>query len=289
MLKHYLSIFFFFILINLSVSNTFAQSAESDGYNEFSIRKVHESYLMWNRTIWQRVDMKEKINQPFFSKNREMSKIIIDAVERGVLIAYKPDDFNYDSAEIIMGPDDFIKALEDKTQDIIECTTDENGCNDSGCPGDIFYEPCPEVEAAALIPPEEFSVFRLRENWYFDRIHSRYYFDTQTVTMMLSNRSIYNREEADQAVATFRFIDLYNLFKSMPKDAIWFNENNTAQHKNMGDAFLLRLFSGNIVKFSNIGNQNLTDIYDLEGAEGFAKSIEFLQMLMEWEANLWEY
>ena len=94
MLKNYFSIFFFFILINLSISNTFAQSAESDGYNEFSIRKVHESYLMWNRTIWQRVDMKEKINQPFFSKNREMSKIIIDAVERGVLIAYKPDDFN---------------------------------------------------------------------------------------------------------------------------------------------------------------------------------------------------
>ena len=289
MSKSSLSILFFFILINLSVSNSFAQPEDNNGYNDLSIRKVHESYVMWKRAIWQRIDMKEKINKPFFSRNREMSKIIIDAVERGVLIAYKPDDFNYDSAEIIMTPDEFVSAMEDKTQEIIECNTDENGCNESGCPGDIFFEPCPEVEAAPLIPAPEFSVFRLRENWYFDRIHSRYFFDTQTVTMMLSNRSIYNREGADQAIATFRFIDLYNLFKSMPREAIWFNESNTAQHKNMADAFLLRLFSGNIIKFSNIENEFLTDVYDMQGKDGFSKSIEYLQMLMEWEANLWEY
>ena len=75
----------------------------------------------------------------------------------------------------------------------------------------------------------------------------------------------------------------------MPREAIWFNESNTAQHKNMADAFLLRLFSGNIIKFSNIENELLTDVYDMQGKDGFSKSIEYLQMLMEWEANLWEY
>ena len=37
----------------------------------------------------------------------------------------------------------------------------------------------------------------------------------------------------------------------MPKEAIWYNERNIAQHKNLADAFLLRLFKGIIVKIAN--------------------------------------
>ena len=79
----------------LSVDDTYSQvtfqettGSESNGYNPLSLRQVHESYLMWKKTLWRRVDLKEKQNKPFFARNREISKIIIDAVERGVLIPY---------------------------------------------------------------------------------------------------------------------------------------------------------------------------------------------------------
>ena len=69
--------------------------------------------------------------------------------------------------------------------------------------------------------------------------------------MYLPGDSFYNPAGFEKPIASFRFIDLFNLFKSMNKDAIWYNENNIAQHKNLGDAFLLRLFKGIIVKIAN--------------------------------------
>ena len=87
-----------FVLLTLSpVEDSYAQlgaGAESNGYNPLSLRQVHESYLMWKKTLWRRVDLKEKQNKPFFARNREMSKIIIEAVERGVLIPYDSDSVN---------------------------------------------------------------------------------------------------------------------------------------------------------------------------------------------------
>ena len=291
MLRRTISIFLFFTLTHLSVSNTYAQSSEYDGYDSLSIRKVHDSDKMWRRTIWLRVDMREKINKPFFSTNREISRIIIDAVERGDLVPYWPDStgYEYDSAVNIMTGDDFRYQFRDFSQEQVQCFTDENGCNDSGCPGEAFFEPCAEATIDYL-DAKEYSVFRLREQWYFDKKHSRYYFDTQVVTMIFPGYSERNMDGADIPIASFRFKELHNVFKNIvPNDAIWFNEYNSAQHKNMADAFLLRLFSGRITKFSNIENKNVLEFYDVGGPDGLMKSQEFLRKLMEWEANLWEY
>ena len=70
-------IFVLFVLLSISsVDNTYSQAAEvSNGYNPLSLRQVHESYLMWKKTLWRRVDLKEKQNKPFFARNREISKI----------------------------------------------------------------------------------------------------------------------------------------------------------------------------------------------------------------------
>ena len=100
-MKKMFSFFLLVVVTNFFVNQTsYSQEAEMDeGYNPLSLRQVHKDYVMWNRTIWQRIEMKEKINRPFFSVNREISKIIIDAVKVNDLIAYWPDqDEYYDSA-----------------------------------------------------------------------------------------------------------------------------------------------------------------------------------------------
>ena len=65
-MKQFNKILVLFVLLStLSVdNNTYSQSfterigAESNGYNPLSLRKVHESYLMWKKTLWRRVDLK---------------------------------------------------------------------------------------------------------------------------------------------------------------------------------------------------------------------------------------
>ena len=285
----------FVVLSIASIDNTYAQAEVSNGYNPLSLRQVHESYLMWKKTLWRRIDLNEKQNKPFFARNRELSKIIIDAVQEGVLIPYLNDSVN---DENVMSREEFIQRMK---QDVIEEDDEfDEGFGDDPFGDDPFgddpfgddpfatteIEGTPEVE---LIPKREFSIFEIKEDLYFDRIHSRIYFDIQAVSFYLPGDSFYNLGGFEKQVASFRFIDLYNLFKSMPKDAIWYNENNVAQHKNLGDAFLLRLFKGVIVKLSNADDVRITELFDDSRKSGIMASIKIEQDLMDWESNLWEY
>tara|TARA_Y100000768_G_scaffold233614_1_gene176554 strand:- start:3608 stop:4180 length:573 start_codon:yes stop_codon:yes gene_type:complete len=155
---------------------------------------------------------------------------------------------------------------------------------------DPFAEEVEEGPVGPIfIDKREFSIFEIKEDLYFDRIHSRIYFDIQAITMYHPGDAFSNFAGFEKPIASFRFIDLYNLFKSMPKDAIWYNENNIAQHKNLGDAFLLRLFKGIIVKIANADDIRVSELYARSRKEGIMASFKVEQDLMEWEANLWEY
>ncbi len=284
-------IFVLFVLLSISsVDNTYAQAEVSNGYNPLSLRQVHESYLMWKRTLWRRVDLKEKQNKPFFAMNRELSKIIISAVERGVLIPYRSDSVNDAN---VMSRDDFLINIQQENLDA-EDDFDDGGFEDdpfaAAFEDDPFATDEEEVETGPIfIPNREFSIFEIKEDLYFDRIHSRIYFDIQSISMYLPGDSFYNLTGVEKPVASFRFIDLYNLFKSMPKEAIWFNDSNIAQHKNLGDAFLLRLFKGIIVKVANADDVRVSELYAKSRKDGIMASFKVEQDLMEWEANLWEY
>ena len=70
-------------------------------------------------------------------------------------------------------------------------------------------------------------------------------------------------------------------------DALWYNHKNTAQHKNLADAFLLRLFKGNIVKVANVDNLAIYEKFS--GKRSILESMKVEEELIEWEAALWEY
>jgi len=283
-------IFVLFILLSLaSVDETYSQAEVSDGYNPLSLRQVHESYLLWKKTLWRRVDLGEKQNKPFFARNRELSKILIEGVQKGVLIPYLNDSVNDNN---VMSREEFLLRI---TQDEGEEEEDEFADAVFGDPFDPFAvlddDPfaVEEETGPQFIPKREFSIIEIREDLYFDRIHSRIYFDIQAISLYLPGDSFFNLGGFEKPVASFRFIDLYNLFKSMPKEAIWFNETNIVQHKNLADAFLLRLFKGLIVKIENSDDIRVSELYAKSRKNGIMASVQVEQDLMEWESNLWEY
>ena len=281
-------IFVLFVLLSFaSVDETYSQAEVSDGYNPLSLRQVHESYLLWKKTLWRRVDLGEKQNKPFFARNRELSKILIEGVERGVLIPYLNDSVNDDN---VMSREEFLQRI---TQDEGEEEDDftDVGFDDpfAALDDDPFATEEEEETGPQFIPKREFNIIEIREDLYFDRIHSRIYFDIQAISLYLPGDSFFNLGGFEKPIASFRFIDLYNLFKSMPKEAIWFNETNIAQHKNLGDAFLLRLFKGLIVKIANADDIRVSELYANSRKNGIMASVQVEQDLMEWESNLWEY
>ena len=68
-----------------------AQEQATSTVSTGAIREIPPSDQMFRKTIWRAIDLREKQNRPMFSDGHEISRVIIDAVKRGELQAYKND------------------------------------------------------------------------------------------------------------------------------------------------------------------------------------------------------
>ena len=67
--------------IALTISQLGVAQEKSNNYtNPLSLHPIHEANVMYKTTLWRRIDLKEKQNQPLFSKGSEITKHLIDAV-----------------------------------------------------------------------------------------------------------------------------------------------------------------------------------------------------------------
>ena len=331
----------------LAGGSAFAQEKASSGINANSVRGINENDIMMKKTLWRRIDLKEKQNQSMFSKNNEISKYLMEAVKAGLIDAYTNDSLTtkidpqkfhenllipntgggLSAEEIAAGftedkngasgdgwdspkKDDKKKPADDGWGAPKKAAAPEPADDGWGAPkkkavakttkgkkGAKIAQPIVEVKkdtvAVAAAPafsgdeyfPKELNILEVKEDWIFDRKRSRLYYDIQSVTMLLPADK--NAAGYEKPIASFKYKDLDKLFRSDPKKFIWYNPQNQAQHKNLADAFDLRLFYGRITKVANPGDQDLVGMYG--DREGLMKSYQTEYELMETEHGLWEY
>lgn len=340
-------------LMSLTFGTTVAvaQEREDSTANQLSSHPINPNDIMMKRTLWRRVDLKEKQNQPMFSKNNEISRYLLEAAKAGLLDAYtndscktkltpeilhkkltipnqtaglsaeeiaagfgqpaaggtndgwdakkpeptksseKPADDGWDKKEVKKADDDgwgtpTKKTTAKKNSKKKPAKKEEPKPVEVPKPVDNFQQQAVAATEEEFFP-DQLSILEVKEEWTFDKKRSRLYTDIQSFTVYLPS-------EQNQAtglevpVASFRYKDVERLFRSDPKKYIWYNAVNEAQHKNLADAFDLRLFYGRIVKYSNAGDKSMIDIYKGEKA-GLLKSLQYEQELMEMEHDLWEY
>ena len=53
--------------------------------------EVQDAQIMFKKTMWRRMDLNEKQNMTFNSKNGELSRLLIQAVEDGLIKPYQSD------------------------------------------------------------------------------------------------------------------------------------------------------------------------------------------------------
>lgn len=339
-------------LLALSVSSTaaFAQEKVDSTESRFSSRPIADGDIMMKRTLWRRVDLKEKQNISMFSKNNEITRYLLEAAKAGLIDAYTNDSctVKVTSADIhkkLLIPNQVagLSAEEiaagfgtpaaaaggdgwnDKPK--AEPSKQTNNTDDGwgkpkkeepaevddgwgppkkkttkkGAKKEVEKVEAPVEVAAAPVDsfqtqptmameeeyfPEQLSILEIKEDWTFDKKRSRLYNDIQTLSIVLPSEQTASGLELP--VASFRYKDVERLFRSDPKKYIWYNTENTAQNKNLADAFDLRLFWGRITKFSNANDKAFLDIYGGD-KEALMKSLNYEQELMELEHGLWEY
>jgi hypothetical protein len=286
-----------------SAFQTLAQEKPVPG-NQNSVRPIDESSIHYKARLWRRMDLNEKINQPFFSVNNEISKFILEWVKAGVLTPYAND-----SLLTKLSPEQFQDNLkmeeqsEEATLSDAEkaagfgaegATPKATGSDDgwgggakpagAAAPAKDAFEAKPALGAVSYYFPKELSILEIREDAIIDRRRSRLYFDIQSISLIIPASK--TKAGFDKAVASFRYKDLYKLFRSNP-NCIWYNSENETQHKNMADAFDLRMFQARIIKKGNVENKFLTDLYGGE-KEGLMMSQMLEYKLLEMEHDLWE-
>ncbi len=289
-----------------------AQEKDNKGKNPDSVRPIDESNIMWKQRLWRRMDLNEKQNQPFFSKGNEITKYLMEWVQSGVLQPYRTD-----SLKTKITKEEFLKNL------VIESIGNDNALSDAekaagfgnetatgtaAGADDGWGDPKPKTPATAggttpakndgfnnptpvatdlnnLYYAKQLSVLEIREDAIFDKQRSRLYYDIQSITIIIPANM--TTAGFDKNVGSFRYKDLDKLFRSNP-NCVWYNEQNEAQHKNMADAFDLRLFHARLTKKGNSKDDDLDTIYG-GSKQGLIQSQQLEYKLMEMEHNLWEY
>lgn len=278
-------IFFYSLLFVSCVHALSAQEDDSD-FEPLSTHPVDEGVISFKKLLWWRIDLNEKQNRPFFSRDNEISTVLIEAVKEGVLVPYFDD-----KVEERMSMDAFLQLLkypdepgglteEEKALGFEELDDDDWGFEED-------EDDLDEVVQNEEYDTRDFSIIELREAWFFDKLRSRMYHDIYTVTLVLPadrNPALY-----EKPLASFRYIDLVELFRGMPKRAIWYNSKNAAAHLNMADAFELRLFNATLVKVSNPMDNRIVDVY-VNSRDEAIKASRYLELqLVDFETQLWEY
>lgn len=244
--------------------------------------EVDEIYKMFNKTMVRRMDLEEKQNRPFFSKNGEISKILMEAMANGDLKVYMSD-----SCKNIM-PDSTLQ------KNLAFTVTEQRPQN----PNDP-YSPLVDVDVTTPIPPTLFSVMYIKEDVIFDRNRSRMYWYIRTLTLTVPGKPEYVNQFGitgeGSNVLHFKYDEVVEVLRSekYKNRAIWYNGQNVAAHRNMSDALELRLFSAPIIKVSNQQDLDIRQMYNQEIAKDPMKALLIQQQLefdlVDYEAQLWSY
>ncbi len=290
------------VLATLGISS-FAQegigmSMYQNDFNENSYRTIHNSDIMWRKRTVRGMDMREKQNEPLFSKNREISKLLVEAVKDGRLTPYATDSLD---AGRILTLEEFLKKLvipgtddpvvdnqwlpeEDNIDDFWPEDDDSNIDNND----EEFID-----ESSVAAGPEYYAAhdlyqLELTEDVVFDKQRSQMKHDIQALTLFIPADHPLNIRGIQDPVASFSYKELMKVFRHDPR-AIWYNPYNDAEHRNYADAFDLRLFSSYLIKISNPSDEYLVDTYGGDQQTGIMASQWKEYELLEFEHNLWEF
>lgn len=281
-----IGLFVCFALFNIESSSA---QEKVGGYDKDSVYPVNEAYKMFKKTVWRRIDLEEKQNAPFFSRNGELSTIIIDAVKAGLLFPYTND-----SVSTRMSKETFLQNLKYEeeggglTQEEMDMGFGADTDDDFfGGGGDEGEEPEEVIEESNEFATRDFSIAELKEEVYFDRMRSRIFYDLKAITLFLPADK--NPALFEKPLASFKYKDLEALFRSMPDEAIWYNSQNMAEHRNMADAFNLRLFGSNLTKIANPKDDRIVDIYTKSRRDAILASKQLEYDMVEFENELWEF
>lgn len=270
------------MLGTISVKSQVMDSPPNDGvYDKIHIhdRKpipyvpLREADAFWTKRIWRIIDMREKINLPFYypttpqNDRRNLMTVMLDALKEGSLPAY---DISDDEFLVPFSYTEIMKKL--TSEDSLEVT-------DSLPPYNTHW-----VQIVREFDPGEVKQIRIKEDWFFDK--QRSVMDVR----ILGICPILQEYETDGI--TLRGVKpLFWIYfpeaRPIFAQAEVFNRFNDAEKRSYDDVFFKRMFNSYIYKEANVYDRKIMEY--ARGMDALLESERIKDEIFIKEHDLWEY
>lgn len=238
---------------------------------------LREADVMYTKRIWQKIDLREKMNQQFYYPIRPIQdrKSLFDVIREallveGSLVAYgtgpagDDDEFRYPmtTTEIdsVLNPTIYIPKIDLETGEKI---------------GD---EP-----KQIAIESESIKQYLIKEDWIWDRQRSERYVRIIGIAPLM--------ELIDDEGQSKGFTTLFWLYYPECRYVLANNEVynmfNDAQRRTYEDIFQKRYFSSYVIKESNVYDRSIQSY--ARGLDALAESRRIKEELFTLEHDLWHY
>ena len=251
---------------------------------------LRQADVMWSRKIWREIDMRQKINHPFYypendgvghtiQDRKSLIDVIYSAIQEGSITAYDnaamDDEFREEMSQ------DAIKKIGGAKEEMVE-VVDWDAVAEGADPSEATRM---ELNKTAF-NRNSIKKWRLKEEWFFDK--QRSVMDVRIIGLAPLQE---DRDEVNgQILGTFSplFWVYFPEAREILINAEVFNlVKNNAERRTYDDIFWKRMFGSTITKESSVMDRRVNEY--MVGLDALLEAERIKTEIFNIEHDLWEY